>query len=87
MFCHSELISFGAKGLFNHIYLKGSSCVFITCKYLPKLRKFMLLYGEEFSRASSTSLSLPLLLGLNPPADEAHVRSDKNDLELRRVNY
>ena len=50
--------------VFLIICLKGSSCVFITCKYLPKLRKFMLLYGEEFSRASSTSLSLPLLLGL-----------------------
>ena len=31
---------------------------FITCKYLPKLRKFMLLYREEFSKAS---------FALNPP--------------------
>ena len=34
--------------VFLIICLKGSSCVFITCKYLPKLRKFMLLFGEEF---------------------------------------
>ena len=51
--------------VFLIICLKGSSCVFITCKYLPKLRKFMLLFGEEFWRASST-LSLPPPPGPQP---------------------
>ena len=61
----------------------------LTCKYLPKLRKFMLPYWEQSSEQSkSSNFTLPLPLGPNPRADEAHVRSDYNYLVVRRrLNY
>ena len=47
----------------------------------------MLLKGEEFSGVSRT-LSLHPSLGPQPLGlDEAHVRSDNNDLVVLRVNY
>ena len=60
----------------------------LTCKYLPKLRKFMLPYWEQSSEPAMQLHPPIALAGPNPRADEAHVRSDYNYLVVRRrLNY
>ena len=67
-------------------------CFDNTCKYLPKLRKFMSLHsGRRNLKRSVLGPQLPqapLVGPQHPWAGEAHVRSDDNDLVgTRPVNY
>ena len=90
MFYHrSKLISL-EKGFLEKVFLitclKNSVVFSLPVSTCPSCANSCC-FREKKSQGLLEPLTFPLPLGLHPWADEAHVRSDNNNLEASLVNY